>query len=95
MDWMRGSWLIVAFACLMLLILAGCVNFRYYNDSGEVDAEIVIRPSEDAINSTIDSGEITQGVSAEIVIPISGQQPEDSQVQPTQSHDVHEPLFER
>jgi len=55
----------------------------------------VIRPSEDAINSTIDSGEITQGVSAEIVIPIQGQQPEDSQVQPTQSHDVHEPLFER
>ena len=71
MDWMRGSWLIVAFACLMLLIMAGCVNLKYYNDRGEVDAEIVIRPSEDAINSTIDSGEIRQGVSAEIKIPIS------------------------
>lgn len=65
---LKSQWLLVVFACLWLLIMAGCVNFKYYNDSGEVDAEITIRPSEDAINSTIDSGEIQQGVSAEIKI---------------------------
>ena len=71
MDFTR--WTVFAFCvgALILMLLAGCVNFKYYNDSGEVDAEIIIRPSEDAINSTIDSGEIQQGVSAEIKIPIS------------------------
>ena len=73
MDYIKSVWLLVAFACLMLLIMSGCVNFKYYNDSGEVDAEIIIRPSEDAINSTIDSGEIDASIAAEMVIPISQQ----------------------
>ena len=49
----------------------GCVNLKYYNESGEVDAEIIIRPTEEAVQDTIESGEIHQGVSAEITIPIS------------------------
>lgn len=71
MDYPKSVWLLVAFACLMLLILAGCVRIGYYNDSGEMDAEIIIRPTEDAIEDSIQSGEIHQGVSAEIVIPIA------------------------
>ena len=71
MDWIRSVWLLVAFACLMLLIMSGCVNFKYYSDQGDVDAEITIRPTEEAVQDTIESGEIHQGVSAEIVIPIS------------------------
>ena len=47
------------------------MKMSYYNDSGEMDAEIVIRPSEEAVQDTIDSGEITPGVSAEISIPIA------------------------
>ena len=71
MDWIRSVWLLVAFACLILLIMSGCVRIGYYNDSGEMDAEIIIRPTEDAIQDSIQSGEIREGVSAEIVIPIS------------------------
>ena len=71
MDWFKSVWLLVAFACLMLLIMSGCVNLKYYNESGEVDAEIIIRPTEEAVQDTIESGEIHPGVSAEIVIPIS------------------------
>ena len=71
MDWIRSVWLLVAFACLMLLIMSGCVNFKYYSDQGDVDAEIVIRPTDQAIQNTIESGEIDRGVSAEITIPIS------------------------
>ena len=71
MDYLKSVWLLVAFACLMLLILAGCVRIGYYNDRGEMDAEIIIKPTEDAIEDTMQSGEIHQGVSAEIVIPIS------------------------
>ena len=71
MDYLKSVWLLVAFACLMLLILAGCVRIGYYNDSGEMDAEITIRPSDSAIENSIQSGEIDSGVSAEIVIPIS------------------------
>ena len=71
MDWFKSVWLLVAFACLMLLIMSGCVNLKYYNESGEVDAEIIIRPTEEAVQDTIESGEIHQGVSAEITIPIS------------------------
>ena len=55
----------------MWWMLASCVKMSYYNDSGEMDAEIVIRPSEEAVQDTIDSGEITPGVSAEISIPIA------------------------
>ena len=71
MDYLRSVWLLVALACLMLLILTGCVNLKYYNDSGEMDAEIIIKPTEDAIEDSIQSGEIHEGVSAEIVIPIT------------------------
>ncbi len=55
----------------MWWMLTSCVKMSYYNDSGEMDAEIVIRPSEEAVQDTIDSGEITPGVSAEISIPIA------------------------
>ena len=55
----------------MWWMLTSCVKMSYYNDSGEMDAEIVIRPSEQAVQDTIDSGEITPGVSAEISIPIA------------------------
>jgi hypothetical protein len=71
MDYIKSVWLLVAFACLMLLIMSGCVNLKLHNSSGDVDAEITIRPSEDAIEDSIQSGEIHPGVSAEIVIPIS------------------------
>ena len=71
MYWIKSVWLLVAFACLMLLIMSSCVKIGYYNDSGEMDAEIIIRPSEDAIERTIESGEIDRGISAEIAIPIS------------------------
>jgi len=71
MDWIKSVWLLVAFACLMLLIMSSCVNLKYHNESGDVDAEITIRPSDQAIQNTIESGEIHEGVSAEIVIPIS------------------------
>jgi predicted aminopeptidase len=71
MDYIKSVWLLVAFACLMLLIMSGCVNLKYYNSSGEVDAEIIIRPSEDAIGNAIDSGEIESGIEAQIAIPIS------------------------
>ena len=71
MDFIKSTWLLVAFACLMLLIMAGCVKIGYYNASGEMDAEIVIKPTEEAIENSIESGEIQQGVSAEITIPIS------------------------
>jgi len=71
MNYSRDPWLIVVFACVMLIILTSCVKMSYYNDSGEMDAEIIIKPTEDAIEDTMQSGEIHQGVSAEIVIPIS------------------------
>ena len=71
MDFIKSTWLLVAFACLMLLIMAGCVKIGYYNASGEMDAEIVIKPTEEAIENSIESGEIQQGVTAEITIPIS------------------------
>ena len=71
MDFIRSTWLLVAFACLMLLILSGCVRIGYYNSTGEMDAEIVIKPSQDAIENSINSGEIQNGVAAEITIPIS------------------------
>ena len=71
MDYFKSVWLLVAFACLMLLIMSSCVRIGYYNDSGEMDAEIIIKPTEDAIENSIDSGEIQPGVSAEIQIPIS------------------------
>ena len=73
MDYLKSVWLLVAFACLMLLIMSSCVRIGYYNDSGEMDAEIIIKPTEEAIEDSIQSGEIREGVSAEIVIPISQQ----------------------
>jgi len=51
-------------------VLTSCVRIGYYNDRGEMDAEIVIRPTEEAIQDSIQSGEIQQGVSAEITIPL-------------------------
>ena len=63
--------ILIVYACIMWWMLASCVKMSYYNDSGEMDAEIVIRPSEEAVQDTIDSGEITPGVSAEISIPIA------------------------
>ena len=69
--WIKSVWLLVAFACLMLLIMSGCVRIGYYADSGEMDAEIIIRPSDEAIQNTIESGEIDQGIEAQVVIPIS------------------------
>jgi predicted aminopeptidase len=71
MDFIKSTWLLVAFACLMLLIMSSCVRIGYYNDSGEMDAEITIRPSDEAIQNTIESGEIDQGIEAQVVIPIS------------------------
>lgn len=71
MMWIKSVWLLVAFACLMLLIMSGCVRIGYYNDSGEMDAEITIRPSDEAIQNTIESGEIESGIEAQIAIPIS------------------------
>ena len=71
MDWIRSVWLLVAFACLMLLIMSGCVRIGYYTESGEMDAEIIIRPSDSAIQNTIESGEIESGIEAQIAIPIS------------------------
>ena len=71
MMWIKSVWLLVAFACLMLLIMSGCVRIGYYTDSGEMDAEIIIRPSDEAIQNTIESGEIDQGIEAQVVIPIS------------------------
>lgn len=71
MMWIKSVWLLVAFACLMLLIMSSCVRIGYYNDRGEMDAEITIRPSEDAIQNTIESGEIESGIEAQIAIPIS------------------------
>ena len=62
---------IVILMIIMWWMLTSCVKMSYYNDSGEMDAEIVIRPSEQAVQDTIDSGEITPGVSAEISIPIA------------------------
>ena len=61
----------IMYAIIVWWMLASCVKMSYYNDSGEMDAEIVIRPSEQAVQDTIDSGEITPGVSAEISIPIA------------------------
>ena len=63
--------ILMMYAGIMWWMLASCVKMSYYNDSGEMDAEIVIRPSEQAVQDTIDSGEITPGVSAEISIPIA------------------------
>ena len=71
MDYLKSVWLLVAFACLMLIIMSSCVRIGYYNDSGEMDAEIIIKPTEEAIADSIQSCEIREGVSAEIVIPIS------------------------
>lgn len=71
MDYLKSVWLLVAFTCLMLLIMSSCVRIGYYNDSGEMDAEIIIKPTEEAIERTIESGEIDRGISAEIAIPIS------------------------
>ena len=71
MDYLKSVWLLVAFACLMLLIMSSCVRIGYYNDSGEMDAEIIIKPTEEAIENTIESGEIDRGIEAQIAIPIS------------------------
>ena len=71
MDYLKSVWLLVAFACLMLFIMSSCVKIGYYNDRGEMDAEIIIRPSDEAIQNTIESGEIDQGIEAQVVIPIS------------------------
>ena len=73
MDYLKSVWLLVAFACLMLLIMSSCVRIGYYNDSGEMDAEIIIKPTEEAIENTIESGEIDRGIEAQIAIPISQQ----------------------
>ena len=56
---------------IVALVLTSCVRIGYYNDQGEMDAEIVIRPTDQAIQDSIQSGEIHEGVSAEIKIPIS------------------------
>lgn len=62
--------ILMMYACIMWWMLASCVKMSYYNDSGEMDAEIVIRPTEEAIQDSIQSGEIHEGVSAEITIPL-------------------------
>lgn len=71
MDITRWTVLAFCMGSLVLLLLAGCVKIGYYNASGEMDAEIVIKPSEEAIENSIESREIQQGVTAEIKIPIS------------------------
>jgi len=76
MDFIRSTWLLVAFACLMLLILSGCIRFTVTNPSGEVDAEITIKPTADAIENTVMTQELDRSVEVGISIPtdiLSGQ----------------------
>ena len=60
----------VCAVAIIALVLTSCVRIGYYNDRGEMDAELVIRPTEEAIQDSIQSGEIHEGVSAEITIPL-------------------------
>ncbi len=70
MKYDRDIWLMAIAVAIVALVLTSCVRIGYYNDRGEMDAEIVIRPTEEAIQDSIQSGEIQQGVSAEITIPL-------------------------
>ena len=70
MDFIKSTWLLVAFACLMLLILAGC-TLIIQNDQGETDAEIKVMPTEEGIQNSIENGELEPGVNIGISVPIS------------------------
>ena len=70
MDFIKSTWLVVAFACLMLLILAGC-TFTIQNDQGDTDAEIKVMPTEEGIQNSIENGELEPGVNIGISLPIS------------------------
>ena len=70
MNYDRDIWLMAIAVAIIALVLTSCVRIGYYNDRGEMDAELVIRPTEEAIQDSIQSGEIHEGVSAEITIPL-------------------------
>ena len=70
MNYDRDIWLIAIAVAIIALVLTSCVRIGYYNDRGEIDAELIIRPTEEAIQDSIQSGEIHEGVSAEITIPL-------------------------
>jgi len=70
MNYDRDIWLMAIAVAIVAMVLTSCVRIGYYNDRGEMDAEIVIRPTEEAIQDSIQSGEIHEGVSAEITIPL-------------------------
>jgi len=55
----------------MLLILSGCIRFTVTNPSGEVDAEITIKPTAEAIENTVMTQELDRSVEVGISIPIS------------------------
>ena len=71
MDFIKSTWLLVAFACLMLLILSGCIRFTITNDKGITDAEITVQPTEESIQNSIENGELEPGVNIGISVPIS------------------------
>ena len=71
MDFIKSTWLLVAFACLMLLILSGCITFTVTNDEGITDAEITVQPTQESIQNTIQSGDLEPGVQIGISVPIS------------------------
>jgi hypothetical protein len=70
MNYDRNIWLMAIAVAIVALVMTSCVRIGYYNDRGEMDAELVIRPTEEAIQDSITSGEIHEGVSAEITIPL-------------------------
>ena len=70
MDFIKSTWLLVAFACLMLLILSGCIQMTVQSDTGEVDATIRIQPTSEAVENTVMDRELDTSVQAEISIPI-------------------------
>ena len=69
MDFIRSNWLLVAFACLMLMILTGCIQMTVQSDTGEVDATIRIQPTSEAVENTVMDGELDGSVEVGISIP--------------------------
>jgi hypothetical protein len=71
MDLIRTLWILTLIGVLCLLILSGCITFTVTNDEGITDAEITVQPTQEAIQDTINSGEIEPGVQVGISVPIS------------------------
>ena len=71
MDFTRWTVMMFCVGALILMMLSGCITFTITNDAGITDAGITVQPTTEAIENTIQSGEIETGVQVGIQVPIS------------------------